>query len=182
MRATWRGWRRAAWMDVPCAWRRSRKNRWRVESRGASRVTLTYRVYGREMSVRTNWIESRFALLNGAPTFITLADTTVRRPHFVTLELPATWTTSVSGLTDLAGAAHRYRAEDFDELVDRPILAGNPVMHEFEVGGRKHVLVNEGEAGVWDGARAARDLERDRRRRGAVLGPAALCQATSSST
>jgi predicted metalloprotease with PDZ domain len=33
---------------------------------------VTYRVYGREMSVRTNWIERDFALLNGAPTFMTV--------------------------------------------------------------------------------------------------------------
>src|SRR5689334_5076730 len=53
---------------------KTQKNRWRVEAKGAPRVTVRYRVYGREMSVRTNWIESRFALLNGAPTFLTLAE------------------------------------------------------------------------------------------------------------
>ena len=46
-------------------------------------MTVTYKVYGREMSVRTNWIESRFALLNGAPTFLTLAERGVARPHVV---------------------------------------------------------------------------------------------------
>src|SRR5688500_3055855 len=55
---------------------KSDKNRWRVASGGAPTVTVSYRVYGREMSVRTNWIESRFALINGAPTFLTLADAT----------------------------------------------------------------------------------------------------------
>jgi predicted metalloprotease with PDZ domain len=137
---------------------KTRKNRWRVTTGGASRVTLTYRVYGREMSVRTNWIEGRFALLNGAPTFITPADTSVGRPHVVTLELPESWTSSVSGLAD--DGPHRFRAADFDELVDSPILAGNPAIHAFEAGGRQHLLVNEGEDGVWDGARAARDVER----------------------
>ena len=32
-------------------------------------------------------------------------------------------------------------------------------MYEFEVDGKKHYLVNEGEGGVFDGARAAKDLE-----------------------
>ena len=62
---------------------KTRKNRWRIDARGADRVTLTYRVYAREMSVRTNWVERGFALLNGAPTFITLAETAVKRPHLV---------------------------------------------------------------------------------------------------
>jgi predicted metalloprotease with PDZ domain len=46
------------------------KNRWQVETGGAPAVTVSYRVYGREMTVRNNWIESAFAMLNGAPTFI----------------------------------------------------------------------------------------------------------------
>ena len=69
------------------------KNRWRIEAKGAPRVTVRYKVYGREMSVRTNWIEARFALLNGAPTFLTLAEKGVARPHDVTIVLPAAWKT-----------------------------------------------------------------------------------------
>ena len=53
---------------------KTEKNRWRVTTGGAPTVTVSYRVYGREMSVRTNWIEAGFALINGAPTFLTLAD------------------------------------------------------------------------------------------------------------
>ena len=52
------------------------KNRWRVQTGGAPSVTVRYRVYGREMSVRTNFIEADFALINGAATFLTLADDT----------------------------------------------------------------------------------------------------------
>ena len=53
---------------------KSRKNHWIVSTGGAPTVTVTYRLYCREMSVRTNWVEADFALLNGAPTFLTLAD------------------------------------------------------------------------------------------------------------
>ena len=139
---------------------KSQKNRWRVEAKGAPRVTVSYRVYGREMSVRTNWIESRFALLNGAPTFLTLVERGMARPHVVTLALPAAWKSTVTGLAPVAGEAHRYRAASYDELVDSPILAGNPTIHRFEVGGKPHVLANEGEGGVFDGVRAAADVAR----------------------
>jgi predicted metalloprotease with PDZ domain len=139
---------------------KTQKNRWRIEAKGAPRVTVTYKVYGREMSVRTNWIESRFALLNGAPTFLTLAERGVARPHVVALALPPAWKTSVTSLAPVAGEAHRYRAAGYDELVDSPFLVGNPIVHRFEVGGKPHVLANEGEAGVFDGARAAADVAR----------------------
>ena len=58
------------------------------------------------------------------------------------------------------GRPHHYRAPDFDTQVDFPILAGNPAVYLFTVDGVRHGLVNFGEAGVWDGARSARDVER----------------------
>jgi predicted metalloprotease with PDZ domain len=43
--------------------------------------------------------------------------------------------------------------------VDSPIVIGNPAVYDFEVDGKKHSLVNVGEGGVFDGSRAAHDLE-----------------------
>ena len=103
---------------------KSAKNRWRVETGGATTVTVNYRVYGREMTVRNNWIESAFAMLNGAPTFISLVGG-LARPHEVRLELAAGWKTSSTALMPVAGQPHTYRAEDFDTLVDSPIILGN---------------------------------------------------------
>src|SRR5438105_245467 len=45
-------------------------------------------------------------------------------------------------------------------LVDSPIVIGNPAVYDFEVDGKKHSLVDVGEGGVFDGARAAKDLEK----------------------
>ena len=58
------------------------------------------------------------------------------------------------------GRPHSYRAPDFDTLIDSPIIAGNPDVYEFTVAGVPHFLVNVGDGGVWDGARAAADVER----------------------
>ncbi len=133
------------------------KNRWRVDTGGASSVHLSYRVYCREMSVRTNWVEASFALLNGAATFMTQVGG-LARPHEVTVKLPAEWKTAVSGMDETE--PHHFRAVDYDTLVDSPILAGNPAVYRFEVDGVPHFLVNEGEGGVWDGARSAADVEK----------------------
>ena len=137
---------------------KSKKNHWRIATGGAPTITLRYRVYSREMSVRTNWVETDFALLNGAPTFITLADLSPR-PHEVILNPASGWKRSITALPAMAGGDHRYRAPDYDTLVDSPIVIGNPAVYDFEVEGKKHSLVNVGEAGVFDGARAAKDLE-----------------------
>ena len=142
------------------ATRKSRKNRWRIATGGAARIEVSYRVYAREMSVRTNWIDVDFAMLNGAPTFLTLADDDTARPHDVRLVLPAAWTASVTALASRRDRGlHAYRAADFDALVDSPIIVGNPATYEFEVGGLPHALVNVGESGVWDGPESAADVE-----------------------
>jgi predicted metalloprotease with PDZ domain len=137
---------------------KSDKNRWRVMTDGAPSVTVKYRVYAREMSVRTNWVEADFAMINGAPTFLTLAGG-APRPHEVVIEPARAWRTSMTSLTPIAGGSHRYRAGDYDELVDSPIVIGNPAVYEFSVDEKKHFLVNVGEAGVFDGAKAAKDVE-----------------------
>jgi predicted metalloprotease with PDZ domain len=149
------------------------KNRWTVETRGLPRVRIQYRVYSREMSVRTNFVDQGFAILNGAPTFLTLADGE-RRPHDVQVILPAGWKVAVSPLAEPVenGGELRVRADDFDTLVDSPLYAGNARLYRFEVAGRPHLLVNEGEGDIWDGPRSAADAERIVREQVALWGVA----------
>jgi predicted metalloprotease with PDZ domain len=134
------------------------KNHWSAQTGGARELVVRYRVYGREMGVRTNWIEARFALINGVATFITLADG-MARPHRVEVRLPPDWKTAVSGLP--AGPTpHSFVAADFDILVDSPIVAGNPGIHEFTVGGKRHLLVNTPDSPLWDADRAVADVRK----------------------
>jgi predicted metalloprotease with PDZ domain len=159
------------------------KNRWRIttaglrsgQGGGSSIVIVSYRVYGREMSVRTNWIESEFAFLNGAPTFLTLAGPSTRlgasdtsRPHEVTIVPAPGWTRSITALEPvrLPSTALRpgkpdatYCAPDYDTLVDSPILVGNPEVYEFVVDGTPHVLANAGDTTFFDAPSAVKDLE-----------------------
>ena len=137
-------------------WTRTRKNRWSVDAANEARIEVSYRVYAHEMSVQGNWVDSGFAMLNGAPNFLTLAGAD-KRPYEVKLELPPTWRKSISGMKDGA-APHSWVAADFDELLDCPIYAGNAPIHEFVVEGKKHYLVNEGEGPMWDGPASAKDV------------------------
>ncbi len=137
-----------------------RPNRWRIATLRAPRVTVSYRLYCNERSVTTNSIGPELVVLNGAATFITLAER-VARPHEVRIELPPTAPRLASGLEQVPGGTPAdLRAPDFDTLVDSPIVAGNLDTHEFDVDGRKHVLADAGERGAWNGEQAARDLER----------------------
>jgi len=139
---------------------KTRKNRWRIQAPAPvpRAVTVRYRVYAREMTVRNNWVDDSFAMLNGAPTFLTLADG-VARPHDVRLILPDGWKTTVTALSPAPdGAPNHYRAPDYDTLVDSPIIAGAPSVHEFTVDGTAHFLVNAGDESLWDLPRTMADM------------------------
>jgi len=140
----------------PLAVEKTSKNHWRVVSHGAPRVVVRYRVYCREMSVRTSFVDSGFALVNGAATFLTRAGAEGRN-HDVTVVPPPDWKVVASPLP-ATGDAHTFRAATFDVLVDSPLYAGNAAVHSFAAGGRPVLLVTEGEDGtIWDGPRSAAD-------------------------
>ena len=149
----------AAAGQKPLAVRKSTKNRWRITTGGAASVTLRYKVYSREMTVRNNWVESAFAMINGAPTFLTLVERAAR-PHEVRIEPAASWKGIQTPLVAAPGTPNTFRADDFDTLVDSPIIIGNPVTREFTVDGKRHVIVFEGDAGLIDADRVLADVRR----------------------
>jgi predicted metalloprotease with PDZ domain len=134
------------------------RNRWRIHAQGAASVVLSYRVLCSQRSVTTNWVGADYAVLNGAPTFMTLADGQ-RRPHLVRVELPAGWTHVMTGLDEESGGRpNRFRAADYETLVDSPILAGKLAVRTFDVAGKTHFVVAAGDYASWDGDAATRDL------------------------
>jgi predicted metalloprotease with PDZ domain len=145
----------------PLAVEKTAKNRWRIATRRAARIVVRYRVYSREMSVRTNWIDAGFALINGAATFLTRAGAE-SRPHDVKIVLPPGWKIAVCPLLpyEPEKQEHSLRAESFDVLVDSPLYLGNAPVYPFTAGGKPHLLVNEGEDAVWDGPRSAVDAQK----------------------
>lgn len=132
------------------------KNRWRIACGQHTHVRLRYRLYGREINIRGNWIEPDFAFFNGASTFLTLVGPQTRS-YEVKLELPAGWKGVYTAL-DPTAEPTRFAAPDYDTLVDSPILAGSPLVNSVEISGTPHFLVTVGGTGVWDNPLAARSL------------------------
>lgn len=132
------------------------KNRWRIDTEGARELTLNYDVWAGELHVSSSWIESDFALLNGAGIFLFSEDSRLWRQEIV-VKLPESWSRIRTSLTALQDKRH-FSASNYDELVDSPIVAGNAPEYEFSHDGQNYVLVNQGESGFWDGERSMRDL------------------------
>ena len=119
-------------------------------------MSVRYRVYAHEMSVRTNWVDDEMALAQrradlhhaGRIALATRARSADRAAALVDAKL----------LGHGAGTGERTSTSraDYDTLVDSPIVAGAPSVYEFSVQGKPHYLVNFRERGVWNGPQAAR--------------------------
>jgi len=132
------------------------KNRWLVHCPGESEIDVSYSVWAGELGVQTNWVETDFALLNGAGIFL-YTPSSRYWPQKVSIDLPDGWS-KVHTALPREDEGQRYLARDYDELVDSPFLLGNAPEYRFSVGDHDYVLVNQGETRLWDGPRSAQDV------------------------
>ena len=149
--------------DTPLGILKIAKNRWKVmagEGDLPAQVVVRYRVYARELSVRTNFVDDDIAILNGAATFLAPLDGR-EAPTDVRIELPEGWPRCVTGLEPVsAEEPTRYASTGYDQLVDSPIVCGDPHVERFETEGVPHELATFGGAHLFDHERAARDVQR----------------------
>lgn len=133
-------------------------NRWVVRTAVGKPSKVTYRLRCTGSTVTRNTVKPTFAVLTGPATFLGLQGAAAE-PCEVVVTLPKGWKQVVTALDPLAGS-NRFRAGSYDELLDSPLLMGNPAVHEFKVGGVPHALAEVEAPSTWDGGRAARDLQR----------------------
>ena len=134
-------------------------NRWRVRSAGIAEVLVTYRLDCPDSFVTTNWVSPELLVLNGSATYVTVVGGE-GRPHEVWLQPAETWSGVATGLEEVPGdGPYHFRADDYDALVDSPIVAGDLEVTKFVVDGIEHQLVDVGERVGWNSTRAAEDLQ-----------------------
>jgi predicted metalloprotease with PDZ domain len=127
--------------ESPARAAKVRKNAWRIETEGAARVVLRYRVYAGELTVRTNHVDESHAFLVGAALFLGVEGHEQLGAR-VEIVAPRGWRAATSLP---AAASHgpvddilRFDAADFDTLVDSPIELGMHREETFEAVGKPH--------------------------------------------
>ncbi|WNG35437.1 M61 family metallopeptidase [Archangium violaceum] len=137
----------------PLQVRRQDKRTWRVQAQGRA-VTLRYRVYANELTVRTSHLDGSHGYFNGATLFL-YTEATRGLEHHVTVEAPSGWTP----FTALERRGEAFVAKDYDELVDSPFEVGPHTPHTFTAAGVPHEVVVWGDV-VPDAGRLCSDLQR----------------------
>jgi predicted metalloprotease with PDZ domain len=145
--------------EAPARVLKVRKNAWLVEPQdGARRVTLRYRVYCNELTVRTSHIDDTHAFFNGAALFLAV-EGHEDSPSRVTITAPTGWKVATAleaaRSREQAAPGMAFEAPSLDVLVDSPIEIGTHREERFEVLGKPHRLA------IWPNAAAATsDVER----------------------
>jgi predicted metalloprotease with PDZ domain len=131
------------------------KNTWRVSSKKASHVKITYRVYAFEMSVRTSFLDASHGYLNGTSIFV-YADGYKNSAGTLKITPPSDWKQISTGLKQMSNK-WEYEFPNYDILGDSPIEIGNHKIFDFTASGVKHYVAMYGE-GNYDVAKLQKDM------------------------
>ena len=157
-------WLKAFCDDAPVGVSKVDKQTWRCAP-CAGALTLRYQVYAWDLSVRSAHLDTTHGYFNGTSVFLAVhgqeqspCAVEIAPPHGDTYK---DW--RVATTLALDGAAlwgfGRYRADDYDALIDHPVEMGRFDIVEFEACGVPHAMTLTGHHRA-DQARLARDLQR----------------------
>ncbi len=130
-----------AGVPLTAAW--TGKDRWEVDHPQSGPLTVTYRVFAHDLSVRESFLDDEFGLLLGTSLFLRMEGED--GPQRVTIHHPPAWQL-LTALSPEPGTDASFVAPDYDALVDAPIYVGPARVDSFVAGGADHriVLVGSG--------------------------------------
>ena len=119
---------------------KTRKNHWKVETAGEKSITVRYKVYCNELTVRTSEINDEHAFINCSNVFMSVKGLESNK-CVVKINPHASWKKISTGLDKVGDS---YEAENYDVLADSPLEIGNQNVLEFEIRGIKHYIALTG--------------------------------------
>ncbi|AIE73272.1 MULTISPECIES: M61 family metallopeptidase [unclassified Synechocystis] len=138
------------------------KAHWQIETKNVENITVSYRIYADELTVRTNHLDHSHGFFTGAALFFYL-------PSFENIPLTLTvippkqnWAIATAlpcKETDLNTGAKTFFAKDFDTLVDSPVEVGLHRDYAFTAGGKGHHFIVWGESNL-NGEQLVKDTEK----------------------
>lgn len=130
---------------TPVAWRKTEKDTWQVDGEGA--LAVRYRVHADRRSVSASWVSEDYVLLTGSSVFL-YTDDSRDFVQLLNVDIPSGLPKLALPLPRMANGA--FRARDYDELVDSPLLLSEAAPLSFEADGHGYQLVNVGDTALWN--------------------------------
>lgn len=144
--------------EKPLNWHKIAKNHWQIATT-ASEITIRYRIFAHELSVRTNHLDATHGYFNGAALFLRVPEFD-KQPIGVTIVPPHSDWRVTTPLPEVAGKENTFVAADFDTLVDSPFEIGKQQIYQFETLGKAHELAIWGGKSNIEPERAIADIKK----------------------
>jgi predicted metalloprotease with PDZ domain len=113
------------------------KNCWRIQTAGHTAVTVKYRVYCFEISVRTSFIDAAHGFLSSPGTFM-YPDKMLHEPSTIHIIPYKGWDKVSTSLEMVNNNPFTRQAPNYDILFDSPIEVGNQDVFGFDAAGVKY--------------------------------------------
>jgi 16S rRNA (cytosine(967)-C(5))-methyltransferase len=121
--------------NAPLAYRRTDKRTFEIDAKG-SPVTVRYRVYANELTVRTSHLDSTHGYFNGATLFL-YSEPLRNTEHRVQVAAPDSW----EAFCSLDKDGNEFVAPNYDDLIDSPFEVGPHTPVSFTAAGVPHQLI-----------------------------------------
>lgn len=134
---------RASSNGAPLSVQQFEKNAWRVVKAPGAPLEVRYRVYSKEFSVRTSFVNEEQAALVGT-TYLLFVPKYLQARHELTIQPFPKWKNVATALPQTGKSIWQRYASNYDELVDAPIEIGNFKSFSFEEAGVQHQVAMPG--------------------------------------
>jgi predicted metalloprotease with PDZ domain len=132
------------------------KNTWVIKNPTKSAISISYKVYAFELTVRTSFIDESHAYLNGTSIFM-YVDGQLNQASEIIITPNSNWSKISCALPSEKNNAYHLYAENYGILADSPIEIGNQTIIEFTTQGVKHSVAMIG-PGNYDAEKIKKDF------------------------
>src|SRR5260221_8832246 len=122
---------------------KTQKNCWHINTTGISSLTIKYKVYCFEISVRTSFVDASHGFLSTTGIFM-YPDKMLHKPSTIHIVPYNGWTKISTSLEEVNNDPFTRRAPNFDILFDSPIEVGNQDVFGFDAAGVKYEVAMVG--------------------------------------
>src|ERR1700761_2969070 len=133
-----------------------RKNIWHIDIKNIAGITVKYRVYAFEISVRTSFVDISHAFLSSPDIFI-YPDGMLQQPSTIHIVPHKSWQKVSTSLESVNNDAFTLQSPNYDILFDSPIEVGNQDVFGFTAGDVKYEVAMVG-GGNYNKERLKKDL------------------------
>jgi predicted metalloprotease with PDZ domain len=132
------------------------KNHWQIQIEDSDEISVSYRMFANELTVRTNHLDATHGYFNPAALCFYVPGHEHRPIEIMIVPPDPNWqvTTPLPAISP-----YTFLAQDFDTLVDSPFEIGTQQVHDFTVLDKPHQLVVWGE-GNFDPQIAIADIKK----------------------